>query len=293
MKSNDKKVAIFMILPAIVMLTLFFAYPLIKLFYDSFFSIDLFDPSTGSFVGLENYLSLIQSERFLNVVFNTFKFVFIAVGLEFIFGFIMALLFNRKFKTHQFWRTLLLSPLMLAPVVSSLIWKFMLSNDFGLINWIFYSLGLIQNPDSIAWLSNPRLALLSCAIAEIWLSTPFMALMLLAGLQGIPKSLYESAKVDGANSFKRFIYITLPVIKPVAVTAILIKTIDVARSFDIIWNLTQGGPHFSSEVLSTYVYKMLMRYGDIGSASAISIIFTILLFLISSIFILKIWNPNK
>ncbi len=282
-----------MIAPAVIMLVLFFAYPLLKLLIDSLFSIDLFDPATKEFIGLANYINLIQSERFYSVIINTIKFVFIAVSVEFVLGFVLALLLNTNFKGNQLCRTLLLSPLMLAPVVSSLIWKFMLNNDFGILNWFLYDIGLIQNPNSIAWLSDPKLALLSCAIAEIWLSTPFVMLMLLAGLKSIPKSLYESAEVDGANFIKKFIFITMPLITPVAVTAILIKTIDVARSFDIIWNLTQGGPHFASEVMSTYVYKTLMRYGDIGISSAISVIFTVLLFLFSLLFIVRIWNPNK
>ncbi|GAA3314413.1 hypothetical protein GCM10020331_006860 [Ectobacillus funiculus] len=164
---------------------------------------------------------------------------------------------SNGFKGSQIIRTLLLSPLMLAPLVSGLIWKFMLNDQFGIINWGLYKLGILSDPHQILWLSDSKFSLLSTIIADVWLTTPFMMLIFfLAGIQGIPKSLYESAQIDGANKWQTFRYIIIPSLVPVATVALVIRIIDAARTFDIVWVLTQGGPgFFSSEVLSTYMYK--------------------------------------
>jgi multiple sugar transport system permease protein len=235
----------------------------------------------------------LTSSRFLKALWNTVVYIGVAVCIEFILGLILALLLSNAFKGSQFIRTLLLSPLMLAPLVTGLIWKFMLNDQFGIINWGLYKLGLLSDPHQILWLSDSRFALYSTIIADIWLTTPFIMLVLLAGIKGIPISLYESAEIDGANKWHKFRYITFPSLIPVATVALLIRIIDAARTFDIVWVLTQGGPGFSSEVLSTYMYKTLTRYGEVGQSSAMAVIFIIILLILSSFFITKMWSPRK
>jgi multiple sugar transport system permease protein len=280
-------------LPAAMFMLVFLLYPITLLVKDSFYHIDLMNPSVKEFVGLANYIDSLSSERFLKALWNTVVYIGVAVSVEFILGLILALLLSHAFKGSQVIRTLLLSPLMLAPLVSGLIWKFMLNDQFGIFNWVLYKIGILSDPHQILWLSDSRYAIYSTIIADIWLTTPFIMLVLLAGIQGIPKTLYESADIDGANKWHKFRYITVPSLIPVASVALLIRIIDAARTFDIVWVLTQGGPGFSSELLSTYMYKTLTRYGQVGQSSAMAVIFIILLLILSSFFISKIWSPRK
>ncbi|RBW70783.1 carbohydrate ABC transporter permease [Bacillus taeanensis] len=293
MKLKNGMLASFFFLPAAVFLIVFFVYPVFLLIKDSLFTYDLYDPSVKEFVGIAHYIDALTSERFLESAFNTVIYIVVAVGFEFTIGLILALLLSTGFKGSQFIRTLLLSPLMLAPLVSGLIWKFMLNDQFGVINWGLYKLGILSDPHQILWLSDSKFSLFSTIIADIWLTTPFMMLVLLAGIQGIPKSLYESSQIDGANKWQTFRYITMPSLVPVATVALVIRIIDAARTFDIVWVLTQGGPGFSSEVLSTYMYKTLTRYGYVGESSAMAVIFIILLLALSSFFIKRMWSPSK
>lgn len=280
-------------LPAALFMIVFLLYPISLLVKDSFYHIDLMNPGVKEFVGLTNYIDSLTSERFLKALWNTVIYIGVAVGIEFIIGLTLALLLSNAFKGSQVIRTLLLSPLMLAPIVSGLIWKFMLNDQFGIFNWLLYKIGILSDPHQILWLSDSRFAIYSTIIADIWLTTPFIMLVLLAGIQGIPKTLYESSDIDGANKWHKFRYITVPSLIPVASVALLIRIIDAARTFDIVWVLTQGGPGFSSELLSTYMYKTLTRYGQVGQSSAMAVIFIILLLIISSFFISRIWSPRK
>ncbi|WP_181444640.1 carbohydrate ABC transporter permease [Bacillus sp. 03113] len=293
MSQKNGMLATMFFLPSALFLLIFFVYPIFLLLKDSLFTYDLYDPASKQFVGFLHYVEIFTSDRFLKSAINTVLFIVIAVGSEFLIGLGLALLLSTGFKGSQFIRTLLLSPLMLAPLVSGLIWKFMLNDQFGIVNWILYKLGFLSNPHQILWLSNSKLSLFSTIIADIWLTTPFMMLVLLAGIQGIPKSLYESSQIDGANKWQTFRFITMPSLLPVATVALVIRIIDAARTFDIVWVLTQGGPGFSSEVLSTFMYKTLTRYGNIGLSSAMAVIFIILLLLLSSFFIKRMWSPSK
>lgn len=293
MRMKNGALSTMFFLPAGIFMLVFTLYPIILLIRDSFYKIDLINPALREFVGLANYIDSLTSPRFLKALWNTVVYIGAAVGIEFIVGLILALLLSNGFKGSQLIRTLLLTPLMLAPLVSGLIWKFMLNDQFGIINWGLHKIGILSDPHQILWLSDSRFALFSTIIADIWLTTPFIMLVLLAGIKGIPVSLYESAEIDGANKWHKFRYITLPSLVPVATVALLIRIIDAARTFDIVWVLTQGGPGFSSEVLSTYMYKSLTRYGQVGQSSAMAVIFMIILLVLSSFFITKIWSPRK
>ena len=290
---KDKKMLIIFCLPAVVMMLMFFLIPAVKLVVDSFFKYDISNMAGKSFVGFKNFLAVFTSPKFVLCVANTVKYVVIAVTIEFILGLLLALMLNVGFKGSQIMRTLMLTPLMMAPLVAGLVWKYLLSDQFGIINWGLYKLGIINNVHSIMWLSNPKISLYYCIIADTWLCTPFMMLVLLAGLQGIDPTYYEAARIDGAGTLKLFYHITLPLLKPNIVIAIIIRVMDALRSFDTIWAMTQGGPNFSSEVISTYIYKANVRFGQVGEASAMAVIFMLALLVLASIFIKKVWNPNE
>lgn len=290
---KDSRLSIYFFAPAGIFILVFLFLPVMLLIRDSFFDKEMISQDMGAFVWLSNYIEALTSPRFLSATFNTLIYVVSAVSIELLLGLFFALLLNIGFKGSGIVRTILLAPLMLAPLVTGLIWKFMLNGQFGIVNKILYDLNLISSRHAIEWLADERFALLSTIIADIWLTTPFMMLILLAGLQGIPITLYESAKIDGANKIQTFFYVTLPSLLPVIVVAILIRTVDAARTFDIVWVLTQGGPSNSSEVLSTYMYKTLTRYGLVGESSAMAVLFIIILLVISSYFLVTMFKANK
>ncbi|WEV69074.1 sugar ABC transporter permease [Bifidobacterium sp. ESL0775] len=276
----DKRTVCLFFLPAGIFMAVFLLFPLLKLFYDSLFNVgDNYDGRT--FVGLKNYIKAFTSSQFLADSWHTLIYVIIAVGFETILGLALAVILTNKYRGFKAIRTFILSPLMIAPLVAGLVWKFMLSSQFGIVNTLLVKLGVIHSTSSILWLSDSRLSLISCIIADIWLTTPFMMLMFLAGIQSIPSSLYESAAVEGANKWQIVIHIIIPNIRGVLFSALVIRVIDAARTFDIIWAMTQGGPQGSSELLSVLIYKMLQRYGDVGYASAMAVIFIVVLIAIT------------
>lgn len=293
MNSSDRRTMLWFFLPAAVFMLIFLIYPICKLLVDSFYNYNIEQSGIKEFIGLGNYTKAFTSNRFWLTTFNTLVYVIITVSCEFVLGILLALMFNVEYIGSKIIRNIVLSPLMIAPLVAGLIWKFMLSSQFGVINWTLTKIGILNNPNQIMWLADSKYSLLSCAFADIWLTTPFMMLVLLAGIQGISSSIFESAKIDGASQWQTFFKILLPCLKPVIVIALVIRIIDAARSFDIIWVMTQGGPNFSSELLSTFIYKSLTRYGDIGYSSAMAVIFIVILIAFSLMFFIRIWNPKN
>lgn len=272
----NKRTLTLFFMPAGLFMALFLLFPLLKLVYDSFFNVG--DNYSGrTFVGIHNYVKAFTSQQFQSDSWHTLIYVIIAVGFETILGLLLAVVLTNKYKGFKAIRTFILSPLMIAPLVAGLVWKFMLSSQFGIVNALLVKLHVLESVNSILWLSDSRFSLISCIIADIWLTTPFMMLMFLAGIQSIPDSLYESAAVEGANKWQIIFHIIIPNIRGVLFSSLVIRVIDAARTFDIIWAMTQGGPQGSSELLSVHIYKMLQRYGDIGYASAMAVIFIVVL----------------
>lgn len=187
----------------------------------------------------------------------------------------------------------MMAPLMIAPLVAGLTWKLMMSSSFGIINELLTRIGILSSSSDILWLADERWSLLACCIADIWLTTPFMMLMILAGLQGLDTSMLEAARIDGAGMLAQVFTIKLPVIKPVLLTALSVRIIDAARTFDIIWAMTEGGPNRSSETISIIIYKTLTRYNDTGYASAMAVVFIAVLVIFTLVFMQSLWNPKK
>lgn len=291
MKLISRKTLLLFFAPGAIFMGLFLIYPIIKMVFDSMFT---FSPTgVRSFVGMFNYVEAFTNESFLKPLQNTIIYIVMAVMTELIIGFVFALFLENEFKGSKILRSLMLTPLMVAPLVAGLIWRLMFSGQFGIINQILINFHIIGSSSDILWLADERIALFSCAIADIWLTTPFMMLMLLAGLQGIDKSMLESASIDGANIFQQILFIKLPMIKPILLTALSVRIIDAARTFDIIWAMTQGGPNRSSEVISVVIYKTLTRYGKQGYASAMAVLFVIALVAFTLIFMQSLWRPSR
>lgn len=187
----------------------------------------------------------------------------------------------------------MMTPLMIAPLVAGLIWKLMMSSNFGIVNEFLTRIGILSSPSEILWLADSRWSLIACCIADIWLTTPFMMLMILAGLQGLDTSVSEAARMDGASKLQEIFYIKIPGIKPVLLTALSVRIIDAAKTFDIIWAMTEGGPNSSSETISIIIYKTLVKYNNTGYASAMAVIFIIVLVVFTLVFMQSLWNPKK
>lgn len=291
MKIVSRKTLLLFFLPGAVFMGAFLIYPIMTMVIDSFYKIGI----TGekSFIGLENYVRAFTAGGFLGQLKNTLVYIVIAVGAETLLGLLFALFFELNYKGSKIIRSFMMAPLMIAPLVAGLTWKLMMSSSFGIINELLAKIGILSSSSDILWLADERWSLLACCIADIWLTTPFMMLMILAGLQGLDSSMLEAAKIDGAGLLQQIFSIKLPVIKPVLLTALSVRIIDAARTFDIIWAMTEGGPNSSSETISIIIYKTLTRYNDVGYASAMAVVFIAVLVIFTLIFMQSLWNPKK
>lgn len=269
----------------------FLIYPIFTMVADSFFEIGLMGDKT--FIGLENYVHAFTAGGFLKQLKNTIVYIIVAVTAETVLGLMFALFFETNYRGSKVIRSLMMAPLMIAPLVAGLTWKLMMSSSFGIINELLTRFGILANSSDILWLADEKWALLACCIADIWLTTPFMMLMILAGLQGLDTDMIEAARIDGAGVLQQIFSIKLPVIKPVLLTALSVRIIDAARTFDIIWAMTEGGPNSSSETISIIIYKTLTRYNDNGYASAMAVVFIAVLVIFTLVFMQSLWNPKK
>ncbi|WP_086350847.1 carbohydrate ABC transporter permease [Candidatus Enterococcus clewellii] len=291
MQLISRKTVLAFFLPGALFMGIFMIYPIFKMGFDSLFTIDA--SGVREFVGLDNYVKAFTTDSFLHPLRNTLLYIVIAVSIELVLGTALALVFEAKFKGNNLIRSFILTPLMIAPLVAGLIWKLMLSAQFGIVNQLLVNTGILKNTNQILWLADEKWSLISCCIADIWLTTPFMMLMILAGLQGLDSSMLEAATIDGANWWQKILQIKLPNIKPVLLTALSIRIIDAARTFDIVWAMTQGGPNNSSELLSVVIYKTLTRYNKVGFASAMALILVVVLVIFTLVFMQGLWNPKK
>lgn len=291
MRLIPKKGLLFFLMPGALFMVIFIVYPIIRMVYDSFFNIT----STGNtnFVGFGNYIKAFTSAGITKQLINTVLYIIVAVSVELLLGIIIALIFEKDYPGSKIIRSLFITPLMIAPLVAGLLWKLMLSANFGIVNQLLYRIGILKQTTDVLWLASSDYSLLACCIADIWLTTPFMMMMILTGLQALDNDMLEAASIDGADTLQKIISIKLPNIKPILLTALSIRIIDAARTFDIIWAMTEGGPNKSSETLSIVIYKALTRYNKLGYASAMAIIFIILLVIFTLTCMQSMWNPKK
>ena len=291
MRLISRKTLLLFFLPGAVFMGAFLIYPIITMVIDSFYEIGI----TGSkrCIGPDNYIRAFTAGGFLKQLMNTLIYITVAVGVETVAGLLFALFFELDYRGSKIIRSFMMAPLMIAPLVAGLTWKLMMSSSFGIVNELLTRVGILESPSGILWLADEKWSLLACCIADIWLTTPFMMLMILAGLQGLDTSMLEAARIDGAGLLQQVFSIKLPVIKPVLLTALSVRIIDAARTFDIIWAMTEGGPNRSSETISIIIYKTLTRYNDTGYASAMAVVFIAVLVLFTLVFMQSLWNPKK
>jgi len=218
------------------------------------------------FVGLDNYIQAVGDDGFWHSLELTIGFMVVALVVELVLGIGLAVLLEQVFRGRRAVLILLLLPMFVTNVVIGLIWRILLSYDFGLLNWLLSVLGLPK----VAWLGDPGLALWSLVIVDVWNTTAFVALLVLAGLAAVPDEPRQAARVDGASAWQTFRLITLPLLKPVIFVAVVWRTIDLFRIFDVVYSLTGGGPYNATETISVYAYNQGFASFNLGFASAIS-----------------------
>ncbi|NLJ24669.1 MAG: sugar ABC transporter permease [Firmicutes bacterium] len=273
-----------LVTPAVLVMCAVVFFPILATFWLSLHEYNLKYPYLGQpFVGLRNYIELLSDSRFLNSVKITTLFTVSSVAVELVLGMAIALLLNRTFKGRGIVRTAVLVPWALTTVVMARMWAWIFNSEYGVFNAILHRFGIIDQ--YIPWVADTNFALWAAVGADIWKTTPFMALLLLAGLQIIPRELYEASMVDGAGGWKRFWSITVPILKPTILVSLLFRTLDAARVFDLLFVLTGGGPGFATESLSIYTYRSLFVNLDFGYGSALAVATFLYVMLISFIYI--------
>lgn len=236
-----------------------------------------------NFVGLSHYKELMSGGRLWESLGNTLLFTVFAVALEMLFGLLITLLLNRSFRGRGLVRAAVLIPWATPTAVSAMIWHYLYDGQNGIVAKLLYEAGLISDMGTL--LSSGSWVMGSVIMADVWKTAPFVALLLLAGLQNIPSSLYEAAWVDGGGRWKQFVHVTVPLLKPAFFVALMFRTLDAFRVFDLIYVLTGGGPANSTESVSIYAYKTMFSEQDFGKGSALSVIVFVCVLLISMAYV--------
>ncbi|HEV7338467.1 MAG TPA: sugar ABC transporter permease [Bosea sp. (in: a-proteobacteria)] len=282
-KYREELLALSFLWPALLILVALLLYPLGDVVRLSFYDSNL---QREVWVGLGNYVALFNDPLFWKAFIQTVVFTFFSVVLHLVIGLALALLLNMHLNAtfRSLARGLLIVPWLLAPTVAGMIWVLMLQ-PFGVFNGLLVSLGLLDPNGTISWLGDPSTALGSVTAMNVWRAFPFFMVMLLAGLQAIPKQLYEAAEIDGATLWEQFWHITLPQLRGVMTTIVLLDSIWTFRAFDPVYVMTGGGPAHSSEVLATAIYFDGFQKLKFGYASAQAVVMFVVLFIVSAIYV--------
>ncbi len=280
---RDRHLRVLMLAPALTILAALTLFPTLYMFTASVQKVSA-DPSVPrAFVGLDNFLRMASDSQFHVGLLNTIVFTTCAVAVEFLLGLGLALLFDRFIRQFNFLKTVLMIPMMLPPIAVAITWKLIYQPQFGVLNELMYRLGLPLR----AWAGDVHLAMFTIILADIWEWTPFVFLLMLAGLASLPIEPYEAAEIDGASAWQQFWDLTLPFLKPVIAIALLLRAMDAMRLFDLVFILTGGGPANATIVLSLYIFQVAFRFVDIGYAAAMS------LFVLAVTTVLSTWFVKR
>ncbi len=268
------------LIPLLALLALFVAIPVLGTMYTSFFRDVTFLPR--SWTGLRNYGRLLSDPAFWQSLKFTMTFIAVSVPFELVAGMMLALLLNYPSRLRTLMRVSILIPWAIPAAVGARIWELIYNFEYGLANWMIQALGISANP--VNWLGTGTGAFFAVVLADAWKTTPFVTIILLAGLSAIPDTLYKQAQVDGAHFLQRFVRVTLPLMKPIIVVALLFRTIDALRIFDMVYVLTSGGPGGATDALSLLGYRQIVG-GDFGYGAAVSVALFVIAFALSLTYI--------
>ena len=263
----DRRQALVYPAPAVIVLFLIVVIPIGYNLYLAFtkWTIGLGDPR---FIGLGNFIELFWDERVLNGLKVMIYFSGLSLSIELILGLLIALYFHRQFRGNEIVQAIYIFPFAATPVAVALIWRIMLNPEIGVMNYLLESIGL---PGSL-WVSSARTVIPALVMVDVWKWTPMITLIVLAGLKSLPHDPYEAARIDGANTLQIFWYITLPLIWPVLIAALMLRSLDNLKEFDIIYTITQGGPGIASETLYLYSYNVGFSFFKAGYGSALMVV---------------------
>lgn len=262
--------------------------PILYAFFISFIDLTknvnkLDNPDLWNFVGFENFANVIKSDFFWTALGKTLYFTAVSVGLEFIIGMAIALILNEKFRGRGIVRGLMLIPWAFPTIVNAVLWKWFYDSDHGTITVLLAKLGITHGYSNI--LGSPVLAMNGVILADVWKNTAFIALILLAALQSMPQETYEAARVDGAGAVRRFFSMTLPLLRPAILVALVMRTMEAFKVFDIIYIMTGGGPAGSTQVLSFYTYQTSMLFGKFSYGSSIALLMSVFIMVFALVYI--------
>lgn len=269
-ESKEHVIAWALILPAALVMVLVVGYPIISNIWLSLHAVSLINPFERPFVGLANYLNFFADPIFWASVGRTAYFTVVSVGLEIILGIAIALLINLKLKGWRLLRSVIIIPWAIPTVVNGTMWKWIYNADYGALNGLLMSLGLIDKYQ--AWLADPFTAMNLVILADIWHCTPLVVLIISAALASLPDAIYEAARIDGASSWQSFWHITLPLLRPALLVTLVLRTVEAFRVFDIIYVITGGGPANGTLVISYLTYLESFSYLNLGRGAALSFI---------------------
>lgn len=279
------------IAPAMVVTIVLLAWPICMSIYYSFTNKSLLGKPV-EFVGLSNYVSVLQNSEFYISLWNTVVYTVLSLSLQLLFGFIVALALNRITRFKGLFRTLCLIPWAFPMIIVSFTWSYLLNDIYGIVNGKLLAWGIVSQP--IQFLADPKLAMITVSLINVWFGVPLFAINILASLQTIPKELYEAAEMDGATVWQRFRFITLPFVRVVVGLLIILRTIWIFNSFDLIFLLTGGGPGVSTQTMPIFAYRMGWTLYSLGRSSAVTILLLIILAVACTIYfkVLDHWESE-
>ena len=274
-RAQERKTGWLLLTPALLVLALVYAYPILRSFWLSFFTRNLGTQLETVFTGLDNYVRMAGDGRFWQTLWNTTIFTSASVIIELVLGMAIALILNQAFRGRGIVRTVAIIPWALPTALIGIAWAWIFNDQFGVWNDILMRLGIIDQ--GVNWLGNPVWAMCAVIAADVWKTTPFISILLLAGLQSISEDLYEAYAIDGASPWQSFTQITLPLLMPQILIALLFRFAQAFGIFDLIQVMTGGGPGGATEMVSLYIYATVMRYLDFGYGAALVVVTFLLL----------------
>ena len=292
LRQREQRQAWVLLAPMLLVMLLLTAWPLLRTIWLSFTDAALIGSGeTPAWIGLENYLYALSDPDFRASIWRTLYFTLVSVTVEGIIGVLVALLLNQKFIGRNVLRVLVILPWALPTIVNAMMWRLNFNPDYGSINALLSQLGIIDGYRS--WLGSPEAALNAVMFADIWKNYPLVTLLVLAALQSIPEDLFEAARLDGASAWRRFRAITFPAIVAPLGVALVLRTIDAFKIFDIIYVMTRGGPVDSTKTLSFFVYQESFSYLRAGSGAACAILMTLMCALLITLYLLMLWHQRR
>jgi ABC-type sugar transport system permease subunit len=282
-RAREEVAAAAFIAPAALVILLVVVVPLARAAWMSLFDISLVRPGQEPFVGLRNYVDQLTSPDFWAATGRALWFTVASTGLELVFGFALALLMDQPLRLRSLLRTLVILPWALPTIVNALMWRWIDNAEYGALNALLTQLGLLHSYQ--IWLSNSDLAMWMVIVADVWKMTPLVAVLILAALQGVPRDLVEAARVDGAGTLQVFRHIVLPLVMPVVLIVLVLRTMEAFKVFDIVWIMTGGGPANATQTIAIYAYQTAYQGFDFGRGAALGYLIALVIMALAAVYL--------